>query len=377
MKDLVANKPKTEEDDEVRMNPRCSALLQNQLPPKEQDLGSFILPCSIERLDINHALDDLGDNTKYTPKGIVENLLVKIDKFIFPVDFFILDMIEDFKMPIILGRPLLATTHAKVDIFRKSISLKAGNERVIFKMRHSFVNTPVESESYEEVVYRMTEQEDLWKIGKMDKSNMKRHQDLTPMGKPKVHWCKAISQEKESGHEILKDYWKERFSDDEDNMDPPVKTDESEECKDPEECGEDEANTIIGVVLDKLNDDWFNGTNEDGDDLDRIIDYLEPTSYIKVSILEIDELPRTKDNVATVRPRLMEEMDKEGGALRKTGYEVAQVKLGKSSSLAITIQSIEQCSGESLVLILLLFLNFYFLKCTIGIMYKPSEGVGV
>ncbi|GJZ15888.1 hypothetical protein Tco_0551565 [Tanacetum coccineum] len=148
---------------------------------------------------------------------------------------------------------------------------------------------------------------------------------------------------------ILKDYWKERFSDDEDNMDPPVKPDKSKECEDPEECGEDEANTIIRVVLDKLNDDWFNGTNEDKDDLDRIIDYLEPTSkphpvmiekaevtkytvepgesYIKVSILEIDELPRTKDNVATVRPRLMEEMDKEGGALRKTGYEVAQVKL--------------------------------------------------
>ncbi|GJZ15889.1 putative gnk2-like domain-containing protein [Tanacetum coccineum] len=193
---------------------------------------------------------EIADNTKCTPKGIVENLLVKIDKFIFPVDFVILDIIEDFKMPIILGRPLLATAHTKVDIFRKSISLKVGNERVIFKMRHSFVNTLVKSvhairskedddlinidydlflyetksskfnhllaidpdiftydidvqESYKEVVYRMTEQEDLWKIEKMDKANMKRHQDLTPMGKPKVHWCKAISQEKESGHE----YW--------------------------------------------------------------------------------------------------------------------------------------------------------------------------
>ncbi|GJR24685.1 hypothetical protein Tco_0973212 [Tanacetum coccineum] len=40
-----------------------------------------------------------------------------------------------------------------------------------------------------------------------------------------------------SKDKILKDYWKERFSDDEDNMDPLVKTNESEECKDPEECG--------------------------------------------------------------------------------------------------------------------------------------------
>ncbi|GJZ03342.1 hypothetical protein Tco_0536617 [Tanacetum coccineum] len=42
------------------MNPRCSALLQNHLPPKEQDRGSFILPCSIGKLDFNNALADLG-----------------------------------------------------------------------------------------------------------------------------------------------------------------------------------------------------------------------------------------------------------------------------------------------------------------------------
>ncbi|GJY49134.1 reverse transcriptase domain-containing protein [Tanacetum coccineum] len=142
MKDLVANKPRTKEDEEIRMNPRCSALLQNQLPHKEQDPVSFILPCSIGRLDFNNALADLGasinimplsmykllgmgklepinmviemaDNTKCTHKGIVKKLLVKIDKFIFQVDFVILDMVEDFRMPIILGRPLLATTTLK------------------------------------------------------------------------------------------------------------------------------------------------------------------------------------------------------------------------------------------------------------------------
>ncbi|GKB99107.1 hypothetical protein Tco_0985244 [Tanacetum coccineum] len=48
MKDLVANKQLIEEDDEIRMSPRCSDLLQNLLPPKENDPGSFILPCSIK-----------------------------------------------------------------------------------------------------------------------------------------------------------------------------------------------------------------------------------------------------------------------------------------------------------------------------------------
>ncbi|GKE88306.1 hypothetical protein Tco_1565781, partial [Tanacetum coccineum] len=158
LKDLVANKQLTKEDDEVRMNPRCLALLQNHLPPKENDPGSFILPCSIRRLDFNNDLADLGasisimpfsmfkrlrigklepinmviemaDETKCIPKWIVKNLLIKIDKFILPVDFVILDMIEDFRMPVILGRPLLAIAHAKVDIFRKTISLEVGNEK--------------------------------------------------------------------------------------------------------------------------------------------------------------------------------------------------------------------------------------------------------
>ncbi|GJS11279.1 hypothetical protein Tco_0368075 [Tanacetum coccineum] len=143
IKYLVENKPRTEEDNEIRMNPRCSALLQNHLPHKEQDPGSFILPCFIGKLDFKNALADLGanisimpfsmykclgigklepinmliemaDNTKCAPKGIVENLLIKIDKFIFPVDFVILDMVEDIRMPIILGRPLLAIAHAQV-----------------------------------------------------------------------------------------------------------------------------------------------------------------------------------------------------------------------------------------------------------------------
>ncbi|GJZ59252.1 zinc knuckle CX2CX4HX4C containing protein [Tanacetum coccineum] len=148
----------------------------NHLPHKEQDSGSFILPCSIGKLDFNNALaglrasisvmslsmykrlgigklkqinmvTEMADNTKCTPKGIVENLLIKIDKFIFPVDFnmfILLDMVEDFWMPMILGRPLLAIAHAKADIFKKSISLEVGSEKVIFKMRSSFTTTNFE-----------------------------------------------------------------------------------------------------------------------------------------------------------------------------------------------------------------------------------------
>ncbi|GJV32865.1 hypothetical protein Tco_1393265 [Tanacetum coccineum] len=164
MKDLVANKPLIMENEDIGINRRCSALLLNQLPSKDKDPGSFILPCSIGRLDFNNALADLGassimpfsiykhlgigkletikmnielaDNSKCIPKGFVRDLLIKIDKFILPIDFIILDVLEDFRMPIILGRPMLTTVHAKIDVFKRSISLEVGNKKDIFKLRN-------------------------------------------------------------------------------------------------------------------------------------------------------------------------------------------------------------------------------------------------
>ncbi|GJT52175.1 retrovirus-related pol polyprotein from transposon TNT 1-94 [Tanacetum coccineum] len=140
----------------VKLNARCSAILQNELPPKEKDLGSFIPPCVI-----SNALADLGasvsvmpfsmfkrlglgnpkpinmviemaDRSMQSPKGIVENVLVKIHNFIFPVDFVILDIIKDDKVPIILGRPMLATAHGKIDVFGKKISLEVGTKHIVF-----------------------------------------------------------------------------------------------------------------------------------------------------------------------------------------------------------------------------------------------------
>ncbi|GJT26081.1 reverse transcriptase domain-containing protein, partial [Tanacetum coccineum] len=101
---------------------------------KEKDPGSFTLPCFINNVCFDNALVDLGASVsvmplltylnlglgelahskliveladmmvKY-PKGIVENVLVGIGKFVFLVDFVILDMPKDIKVPLILGRP--------------------------------------------------------------------------------------------------------------------------------------------------------------------------------------------------------------------------------------------------------------------------------
>ncbi|GJV07696.1 putative reverse transcriptase domain-containing protein [Tanacetum coccineum] len=58
------------------------------------------------------------------PKEISGNVLVGIGKFTFPVDFIILDMPKDIKVPLILGRPFLSTSRAKIDVYKRKISLR-------------------------------------------------------------------------------------------------------------------------------------------------------------------------------------------------------------------------------------------------------------
>ncbi|GKA90927.1 homeodomain-like protein [Tanacetum coccineum] len=67
------------------------------------------------------------------PKGIAENVLVGIGKFVFLIDFIILDMPKDIKVPLILRRPFLSIACAKIDVFKRKITLRVGEEKIIFK----------------------------------------------------------------------------------------------------------------------------------------------------------------------------------------------------------------------------------------------------
>nr|GFD25266.1 reverse transcriptase domain-containing protein [Tanacetum cinerariifolium] len=75
---------------------------------------------------------------------MVENMLVKVGKFTFPVDFLILEMEEDSKVPQILGRPFLHTIDAVIRVKQKQLNLEVGTERMIFNidsvMKHSYSN---------------------------------------------------------------------------------------------------------------------------------------------------------------------------------------------------------------------------------------------
>nr|GFA30708.1 hypothetical protein [Tanacetum cinerariifolium] len=75
----------------------------------------------------------VADRTIKQPKGIAENVLVRIGKFIFPIGFIILDIPKDDDVPLILKQPFLSTDHSKIDVFKRKITLRFGEEKLIFK----------------------------------------------------------------------------------------------------------------------------------------------------------------------------------------------------------------------------------------------------
>ncbi|XP_062089761.1 uncharacterized protein LOC133796307 [Humulus lupulus] len=113
----------------------CSAIIQKKLPQKLREPGSFTIPCTIgkfhwEARPTSITLQ-LVDRSLTHPKGIIEDILVKVDKFNFLADFIVLDMEEDEDVPIILGRPFLATGQALIDVQKGDLRLRVQGDEVI------------------------------------------------------------------------------------------------------------------------------------------------------------------------------------------------------------------------------------------------------
>ncbi|KAI3461988.1 hypothetical protein Pfo_018651 [Paulownia fortunei] len=163
MKEIISNKRKLEEYEMVALTEECSAILRKKLPPKLKDPGSFTIPCTIGNSFFDKSLCDLGasinliplsvyrklglgeakpttvslqlaDRSIKYPRRIIEDVLVKVDKFIFPADFIVLDMEEDQDIPIILGRPFLATGRALIDVQKGKLILRVQDEQVSFNV---------------------------------------------------------------------------------------------------------------------------------------------------------------------------------------------------------------------------------------------------
>jgi hypothetical protein len=160
LKDLCTMKRKQNVKKTAFLTEQVSALIQHKIPPKYKDPGCPTISCIIGDHDIEQALLDLGasvnlmpysvylqlglgelkptmvvlqlaDRSVKTPKGVVEDVLVQIDKFYYPVDFLILEtesvVHANSKIPIILGRPFLATANALINCRNGLMKLSFGH----------------------------------------------------------------------------------------------------------------------------------------------------------------------------------------------------------------------------------------------------------
>ena len=149
-------------------------MIQRSLPVKMQDPGSFTIPCTIGNVEFKKALCDLeasinlmplsvvkrlslgeltptsitlqmANRTMAQPEGVLEDVLIKVGKFIFPVNFVVMDMEEDTHFPLLLGRPFLATGVALIDVKKGELALTVGEEAVHFNLNKSLKQSECES----------------------------------------------------------------------------------------------------------------------------------------------------------------------------------------------------------------------------------------
>ncbi|XP_019457543.1 PREDICTED: uncharacterized protein LOC109357944 [Lupinus angustifolius] len=162
MKDLLTKKRKLSEET-VTLEAGCSAIIQKSLPKKTKDLGSFTIPVTIGELSVGKALLDLGasinlmplsmlkrignleikptrmtlqlaDRSVKYPYGVVEDVLVKVDRLVFPVDFVIMDIEEDKEVPLILGRPFMKTARVIIDVDDGKLKVRVEDQEVNFNV---------------------------------------------------------------------------------------------------------------------------------------------------------------------------------------------------------------------------------------------------
>nr|GEV72715.1 reverse transcriptase domain-containing protein [Tanacetum cinerariifolium] len=173
LKELVSNNHKLEQISSVFLSDESSAIIQNKFQPKLGDPRSFLIPCTFNKAFSCNALADLGasinlmpyflyaklylktlkptkmsvrlaDRSFQHPIAIAENMLVEVGKFTFLVNFVILEMEEDTKVPLILGRHFLRTVDAVIRVKQKQLNLGVGTKQITFSidftMEHSYSN---------------------------------------------------------------------------------------------------------------------------------------------------------------------------------------------------------------------------------------------
>ncbi|GJZ67085.1 reverse transcriptase domain-containing protein [Tanacetum coccineum] len=176
IRNLLMNKEKLLELAKIPLNENCSAMLLKKLPEKLRDLGKFLIPCNFPGMDVCHALPDLGasinlmplsfwkklslpeltptrmtielaDRSITHPKGLAEDVYVKVGKFHFPIDFVVVNFKADPRVHLILGRSFLRTGRALIDVYGEKITLMVDNEAITFNLDQTTRYSPTNDKS--------------------------------------------------------------------------------------------------------------------------------------------------------------------------------------------------------------------------------------
>ncbi|KAD4386230.1 hypothetical protein E3N88_26399 [Mikania micrantha] len=166
LKDLCTQKRQHKLPKKLDVNVQVSAILSGALPPKLEDPGTPLISIQIGDFTSERALLDLGasisilpgslydqfdfgplqkadttvvlaDLTPKLPRGVLTDVIVKVEDFYYPVDFLVLDYVSGIqgRQPdVILGRPFLATAHAQINCVDGTVDMTFGNRKLRMNM---------------------------------------------------------------------------------------------------------------------------------------------------------------------------------------------------------------------------------------------------
>ncbi|XP_021971618.1 uncharacterized protein LOC110866777 [Helianthus annuus] len=143
LKELSVEKRHNKLPKPVDLISHVSAVLSSALPPKAQDPGDPLIPIQIGTFKIERALLDLGACTPTYPRGMVEDVIVKVDDCYYSVDFLVVDYVGcvgDTQPIVILGRPFLATANAIINCATGTVTMKFGDRELNLNVFPKFTN---------------------------------------------------------------------------------------------------------------------------------------------------------------------------------------------------------------------------------------------
>jgi hypothetical protein len=157
LEDILSNKSGLGECKRAQLNLNCSAILSRTLSPKLEDPGKLTIPYTLGKVIIKKVLYDLGASVNLIPRtifkqmriselkptrmtiqladasvrlllGIVEDVPVQVEKFFVSGDFMVMEIEEDKKVPIIIGKPFLRITRVIANMREDTLTIRVEDE---------------------------------------------------------------------------------------------------------------------------------------------------------------------------------------------------------------------------------------------------------